>query len=118
MKREKSVKVIGAGLAGSEAAWQLARRGFDVTLIEMRPAKTTEAHKTDLFGELVCSNSLKAANFDSPQGLLKAELEAAGSLIMEAARKNAVPAGQALAVDRELFARHITQKIKSLVILF
>src|SRR5512141_218425 len=95
--------VIGGGLAGSEATWQAAVRGIQVTLYEMRPVKSTEAHRTGLFGELVCSNSLRSQDVYSAPGLLKKELSMAGSLIMQAADASAVPAGSALAVDRDLF---------------
>jgi methylenetetrahydrofolate--tRNA-(uracil-5-)-methyltransferase len=97
----KTLIVIGGGLAGSEAAWQAARRGVQVSLYEMRPEKLTEAHKTGSLGELVCSNSLRSNDLYSGPGLLKKELAMAGSLIMEAAYASAVPAGSALAVDRE-----------------
>lgn len=103
--------VIGGGLAGSEAAWQAAMRGIRVVLFEMRPEKLTEAHRTGLFGELVCSNSLRSDDIYNAPGLLKKELSSAGSLIMEAARASAVPAGSALAVDRKLFAEYITGKL-------
>ena len=108
------VTVIGAGLAGSEAVWQLAKRGYDVTLYEMRPVKYTSAHKTDGFAELICSNSLRAASVENAVGLLKEEMRQIGSLIMEAADATKVEAGGALAVDRELFSTYITNKIKSL----
>lgn len=104
--------VIGGGLAGSEAAWQAARRGLHVRIYEMRPKKVTEAHKTGLLGELVCSNSLRSNDPDSAPGLLKQELSLAGSLIMEAAGASAVPAGSALAVDRERFAAHISESLE------
>ena len=103
--------VIGGGLAGSEAAWQAARKGFNVLLYEMRPATMTEAHLTPLFGELVCSNSLRSNDPHSAPGLLKKELSLAGSLIMEAAEASSVPAGSALAVDRTHFAEYITRKL-------
>lgn len=109
----KEVKVIGAGLAGSEAAWQLAKRGIKVKLYEMRPKKMTPAHKTDLFAELICSNSLRAASIENAVGLLKEEMRRFDSIIMEAADNSKVEAGGALAVDRELFSRYITDKIKS-----
>ena len=96
------VSVIGAGLAGCEAAWQLANRGILVELFEMKPQKYTPAHHYKGFAELICSNSLKAARFDSAAGLLKAEMERMGSLVMESARRFAVPAGGALAVDLSL----------------
>jgi methylenetetrahydrofolate--tRNA-(uracil-5-)-methyltransferase len=103
--------VIGGGLAGSEAAWQAARRGIKVVLYEMRPAKLTEAHRTGLLGELVCSNSLRSNDVYSAPGLLKKELSMAGSLIMAAARESTVPAGSALAVDRRMFADFITRSL-------
>lgn len=107
------VRVIGAGLAGCEAAWYLANKGINVDLYEMRPIKTTGAHKTDLFAELVCSNSLRADGLLNGVGLLKAEMEMLGSIIMRNARKNAVKAGGALAVDRTQFSLDITDEIKS-----
>jgi len=103
--------IVGAGLAGSEAAWQAARRGIQVSLYEMRPAIMTEAHTSPLLGELVCSNSLRSHDPHSAPGLLKKELSLAGSLIMEAAEASSVPAGSALAVDRTLFAGYITRKL-------
>ena len=107
------VNVIGAGLAGCEAAWQLARRGVKVRLYEMKPKKKTPAHKTDMFCELVCSNSLRNSAVYSAIGLLKEELRRLGSLIMESADNSAVPAGGALAVDRDEFSRYITEKLYS-----
>ena len=106
------VKVIGAGLAGTEAAWQLARRGVAVELYEMRPVRTTPAHQTADFAELVCSNSLKSDSENTAPWLLKEEMRRAGSLLMEVARQSAVPAGHALAVDRAEFARLVTQAIE------
>jgi methylenetetrahydrofolate--tRNA-(uracil-5-)-methyltransferase len=103
--------VVGGGLAGSEAAWQAARRGVKVRLFEMRPRRTTEAHTTGMLGELVCSNSLRSNDLYSAPGLLKKELSLAGSLIMEAAESSVVPAGSALAVDRNLFAGFITARL-------
>ncbi len=108
-----TVNVIGAGLAGTEAAWQLARRGVRVRMTEMKPGKRTPAHSSDLFGELVCSNSLRNAALASAPGLLKEELRRAGSLMMEAADASRVSAGGALAVDRVRFASYITEKIRS-----
>ena len=105
------VRVIGAGLAGSEAAWQCARRGVAVELFEMRPVRTTPAHQTDNFAELVCSNSLKSDSENTAPWLLKEEMRRAGSLLLEIARETAVPAGHALAVDRAEFARKVTQAI-------
>ena len=110
---ENRVTVIGAGLAGSEAAWQLANRGVAVDLYEMRPVKSSPAHQTDQFAELVCSNSLRAGNIENAVGLLKEEMRRLGSLIMECADATAVPAGGALAVDRHLFSAMVTDKIKS-----
>ena len=107
------VRVIGAGLAGCEAAWQIAKRGIKVELYEMKPQKKTPAHSTELFAELVCSNSFKAARVNSAAGLLKEEMRRMGSLLMECADAFSVPAGGALAVDRTLFAQAVTDKIKS-----
>jgi len=106
-----TVKVIGAGLAGTEAAWQLARRGLDVDLYEMRPVRSTPAHQTGQMAELVCSNSLKSDSEHTAPWLLKEEMRRAGSLLLEIARAAAVPAGHALAVDRELFAAKVTSAI-------
>ena len=107
----KKVMVIGAGLAGSEAAWQAANAGATVTLCEMRPHKLTPAHKTGRFAELVCSNSLRAAGLANAAGILKEEMRRLNSLIMAAADATAVPAGGALAVDREQFAALVTKKL-------
>ncbi len=107
------IMVVGAGLAGSEAAWQLARRGYKVKLYEMRPVKPTPAHHTGLFAELVCSNSLRAAAQENAVGLLKEEMRRLGSLIMECADAHAVPAGGALAVDRETFAAAVTARLEN-----
>lgn len=104
--------VIGAGLAGVEAAWQLAMHGVSVDLYEMKPKKRSPAHKTDLFAELVCSNSLKAERHNSAAGLLKEEMASFGSLCVESAQQSRVPAGGALAVDRGLFSQYITEKIE------
>lgn len=106
------IRVIGAGLAGCEAAWQIASAGINVTLYEMKPHKKSPAHKSDDFAELVCSNSLKADRVDSAAGLLKEEMRRMGSLCLESAALCRVAAGGALAVDRELFSDYITQKIK------
>ncbi len=111
--KKKFITVIGGGLAGSEAAWQAARRGWPVRLIEMRPLKKTPAHETGGFAELVCSNSLRSNAADSAIGLLKNELRCLGSLIMTAADATKVPAGSALAVDREKFSAHISEKISA-----
>ena len=108
----EKVIVIGAGLAGSEAAWQLARRGIPVELREMKPAKMSPAHHTEYFGELVCSNSLRSDQLENAVGLLKEELRRCGSLIMSCADAHRVEAGGALAVDRHAFAAAITEKIK------
>lgn len=105
--------VLGGGLAGSEAAWQAAERGIRVLLIEMRPSKTTGAHQTGDLAELVCSNSLGSLLPDRAGGVLKSELEGMGSLLIACALEHAVPAGTALAVDREAFARSVTQRIES-----
>lgn len=110
---KNSVLVIGAGLAGSEAAWQLVQRGIPVELVEMRPVKPSPAHHTALFAELVCSNSLRAANIENAVGLLKEEMRCLGSLIMEAADTHRVPAGGALAVDRVPFSQYITDHLQS-----
>lgn len=110
---EQYVVIVGAGLAGSEAAWQIAQRGVGVRLFEMRPNVQTPAHKTGLFAELVCSNSLKSDSPETAHGLLKAELRRLGSLILRCADETRVPAGSALAVDREIFARKVTEAIES-----
>jgi len=107
----KNVRIIGAGLAGSEAAWQCARRGIPVELFEMRPARTTPAHQTEDFAELVCSNSLKSDSENTAPWLLKEEMRRAGSRLLEIARATAVPAGHALAVDRAQFSRKVTEAI-------
>ncbi len=107
----KKVCVIGAGLAGSEAAWRCARRGVGVELFEMRPARATPAHQTDGFAELVCSNSLKSESENTAPWLLKQEMRRAGSLLLGVARETSVPAGHALAVDRAEFSRKVTEAI-------
>ena len=107
------VIIIGAGLAGSEAAWQAAQRGITVELYEMRPEKSTPAHKTAGFAELVCSNSLRGPGLESAVGVLKEEMRRLDSIILEAADATRVPAGGALAVDREGFSRYITEKVSS-----
>lgn len=107
------INVIGAGLAGCEVAYSLAESGFSVNLYEMKPNKKTPAHKSDLFAELVCSNSLKASKLESAAGLLKWEMEQLGSICVKTAKKCSVPAGGALAVDRNIFASTITDAIKS-----
>ena len=107
------VNVYGAGLAGCEAAWQIAKRGIKVRLYEMKPVKFTPAHHSEGFAELVCSNSLRSDRVTNGVGLLKEELHRMGSLIMEAAYATRVPAGSALAVDRDLFSAYVTEKIKN-----
>ena len=109
----KKFTVIGAGLAGCEAAWQIAEAGYEVTLFEMKPEKFSPAHKNKNFAELVCSNSLKASRIDSAAGLLKEEMARLGSLTVPVARNCAVPAGGALAVDRNEFSQTVTDMINS-----
>src|SRR5918996_1162008 len=110
---QQAVNVIGAGLAGSEAAWQIANRGVQVNLYEMRPVKQTPAHHTDKFAELVCSNSLRANTLTNAVGVLKEEMRMLNSLIIRSADECAVPAGGALAVDRHEFAAHVTNSIRN-----
>lgn len=105
--------VVGAGLAGVEAAWQIAEAGYKVNIIEMKPIKHSPAHKSEYFAELVCSNSLKASRIESAAGLLKEEMARLGSLTVPVARDCAVPAGGALAVDRDIFSKAVTDKIKN-----
>ena len=107
------VKVIGAGLAGAEAAWQLANRGLCVDLYEMKPEKKSPAHHSDTFAELVCSNSLRGDRIENAVGLLKEELRRLGSLIISCADQTRVEAGGCLAVDREGFSRLVTEKIRN-----
>src|SRR6059058_6357351 len=102
------IRIIGGGLAGTEAAWQAASQGVAVTLHEMRPVRPTAVHKTDRLAELVCSNSFRGDKLDNAVGLLKEEMRRLGSLVMRAAEASRVPAGAALAVDRERFADAIT----------
>ncbi len=111
MKLATAVRIVGAGLAGCEAAWQCARRGIEVELYEMRPQRSTQAHRTADFAELVCSNSLKSDSEFTAPWLLKEEMRRAGSLLMEIARHAAVPAGHALAVDRAIFAAQVTEAV-------
>src|SRR5919108_1422628 len=111
---DQVVRIIGGGLAGSEAAWQLARRGMPVELFEMRPHRMTEAHATADFGELVCSNSLRSVSLTAPAGLLKEEMRRLDSLIIRVAEATRVPAGSALAVDRNRFADAITHVLAAL----
>ncbi len=110
---KSTIKIIGAGLAGCEAANYLANKGYKVKLFEKRPKVNSPAHHSDLFGELVCSNSLKSKKEDNACGILKEEIDLLGSLMMEASRHSEVPGGDSLAVDRTLFASYITNKIKS-----
>src|SRR4051795_13394753 len=107
------VTVVGGGLAGSEAAWQAASRGVPVVLHEMRPVKPTAVHKTDGLAELVCSNSFRGDKLDNAVGLLKEEMRRLGSLVMRCADETRVPAGAALAVDRDLFSARVTEAIAS-----
>src|SRR5829696_4230206 len=107
------VRIIGGGLAGSEAAWQAAERGVRVVLHEMRPVRPTAVHKTDRLAELVCSNSFRGDKLDNAVGLLKEEMRRLGSLVMRAAEASRVPAGAALAVDRERFAQTVTEAVAS-----
>ena len=106
------IQVIGAGLAGCEAAWQIAEAGEEAELIEMKPARYSPAHKSPLFAELICSNSLKAARIESAAGLLKEEMRRLGSLLVECAQSCAVPAGGALAVDRGAFSSLVTKRVR------
>ena len=110
--KNNQVTVIGAGMAGCEAAWQLVKRGIPVKLIEMKPVRRSAAHTGDGFAELVCSNSLKAENLTTGSGLLKAEMKMLGSLLLECAEKARVPAGGALAVDRDIFSAEATRALK------
>ena len=113
MLNQKTINVIGAGLAGSEACYQLLKLGYNVNLYEMKPNKFSPAHKNSNFAELVCSNSLKSNDVTSACGLLKEELRKLDSLVIAVADEVKVPAGSALAVDREKFSEQITQKLKS-----
>lgn len=113
MKNDKVVTVIGAGLAGVEAAWQIANAGYGVRLYEMKPVKFSPAHKSEGFAELICSNSLKSARIDSSAGLLKEEMRRLGSLLTECAEISKVPAGGALAVDRDQFSALATERIRA-----
>ncbi len=108
------VSVIGAGLAGSEAAWQIAKKGFEVSLYEMKPKKFSPAHSNNDFAEIVCSNSFKSNLITNACGLLKEELRRLDSLLIKCADETKVPAGQALAVDREKFAHLVTEKLKGM----
>ena len=113
MRIIKAIDVIGGGFAGCEAAWQIAQRGIKVNLYEMKPKKFTPAHKSKNLCELVCSNSFKAERIDSAAGLLKQEMKLLNSLIISSAEESKVPAGGALAVDREKFSALVTEKIKN-----
>src|SRR6187455_3321527 len=105
------IRIIGGGLAGSEAAWQAAELGVPVTLFEMRPVRPTAVHKTDRLAELVCSNSFRGDKLDNAVGLLKEEMRRLGSLVMRAALASRVPAGAALAVDRERFSQTVSRTL-------
>src|SRR6187549_3663251 len=107
------ITIVGGGLAGSEAAWQAASQGVPVTLHEMRPVRRTAVHKTDRLAELVCSNSLRGDKLDNAVGLLKEEMRVLRSLVVRAADQCRVPAGAALAVDRELFSQAVTDAVHS-----
>ena len=107
------ITVVGGGFAGVECVWALAEAGIDVTLYEMRPVRSTEAHQTDLLSELVCSNSFKSQDPDTPAGLLKTEMKALGSLVIPTGERHSVPGGSALAVDRNLYAQEITARIEN-----
>src|SRR6266436_9036020 len=109
----QAIHIIGGGLAGCEAAWQIARAGGRAVLYEMRPQRQTPAHKTDTLAELVCSNSLKTEQQNSAPWLLKEELRRLGSLLIDVAARTRVPAGHALTVDRDLFAAEITRAVQS-----
>src|SRR5690554_5518168 len=111
------VTIIGAGLASSVAAYQLAKRGVPVKLYEMRPAKTTDAHQTGNFAELVCSNSFRASGLENAVGILKEEMRLLDSLIIRCADETQVPAGGALAVDREAFAKRVTETIRGMALI-
>ena len=112
MSEEKVVTIIGGGLAWSEAAHQATKLGLKVRLFEMRPKVPTPAHKTSNFGELVCSNSLKSDSLDNASGILKEEMRRLGSIVIETADNTRVPAGKALAVEREEFSRYLTKKLE------
>src|SRR5216110_2956050 len=109
----KAIQIVGGGLAGSEAAWQLAERGHDVVIHEMRPVVGTEAHKTDRLAELVCSNTFKSTEHSNAHGLLKAEMRVLGSVILECADEARVPGGTALTVDREVFSQAVHTRVTS-----
>ena len=113
-KMDYRVNVIGCGLAGAEATYQLSKRGVNVDVYEMKPTKFSPAHTSSDFAEVVCSNSFKSEDLATASGCLKAEMNVFGSLILDSAREVKVPAGTALAVDRELFSKLVTEKINSL----
>src|SRR5262247_642367 len=110
---DSTIHVVGGGLAGSEAAWQLAERGHDVVLHEMRPTRSTPAHKTDRLAELVCSNTFKSTETSNAHGLLKAEMRLLGSVVLEAADAARVPGGSALTVDRDVFSAAVHDRVSS-----
>ena len=112
MKKTPSVAIVGAGLAGSEAAWQLAERGHAVRLFEMRPVRMTRAHKTGECAELVCSNSFKSRSVENAHGLLKAEMALHKSLILQTGERFSVPAGESMAIDRVPFSESVTAQLK------
>ena len=114
MKTQAKVNIIGAGLAGCEAAYQLSKRGIAVILYEMKPLKFSPAHHEETFAEIVCSNSLKSEELSTASGTLKKELEVLDSLTLKIAKETRVPAGSALAVDRKLFSKRMTEEIKKL----
>ena len=114
MEKKQKIRVVGAGLAGSEAAYQLAKRGYEVELYEMRPQKMTPAHTSDKFAELVCSNSFRSNDLKNAVGIIKEEMRRFGSLIMNQANAHQIPAGSALAVDREGFSESVSQVIKGM----
>src|SRR5919205_2597384 len=107
------IHIVGGGLAGSEAAWQLAERGHRVVIHEMRPVRQTPAHKTDRLAELVCSNTFKSTELSNAHGLLKAEMRLLGSLVLQAADEARVPGGAALAVDRDVFSRYVHDRVSA-----
>src|SRR4051812_45218967 len=113
MTEHAVVRIVGGGLAGSEAAWQLAERGHQVVLHEMRPEMKTEAHKTDRLAELVCSNTFKSTETSNAHGLLKAEMRLLGSIVLRAADEARVPGGSALTVDRDVFSRAVHDRISA-----
>src|SRR5438874_5377181 len=108
-----AIHIVGGGLAGSEAAWQLAIRNHDVVIHEMRPVRPTEAHKTDRLAELVCSNTFKSTETSNAHGLLKAEMRLLGSIILTAADEARVPGGSALTVDRDVFSAGVHERVSS-----